>query len=139
MDLNALQSKKKVNQSGLGDKVTFTGYMQKQDVFAAYHAADVMLFPSKTETQGLTAVESIICGTPVVGLNEMGVKDVIKNNASGILTSVDVKEYANATIALLKDEKRLKSMSDQAVKLGQDYSYLKTNIKLEALYKSVVN
>lgn len=126
---------KKVKSMGLTNNVTFTGYLDKQQVYSAYHAADLMLFPSKTETQGLTAVESIMCGTPVVGLNEMGVKNVIDNNESGILTKECVSEYASAAIELLKNENLRKKMSKKAMILGQKYSYLTTNKKLEELYQ----
>jgi len=129
---------KKVTSMGLANHVTFTGYLDKKQVFSAYHAADLMLFPSKTETQGLTAVESIMCGTPVIGLNEMGVKNVVDNNASGILTNESVTEYASAAIELLQNETLRKKMSRKAALLGQKYSYLTTNKKLEALYKEVV-
>ena len=131
--------KKKVLKAGLSNNVTFTGYLNKADVFSAYHAADLMLFPSKTETQGLTAVESIMCGTPVVGLNEMGVKNVIDNNVSGILTKNDVNEYANAAIQLLEDDAVRQTMATNATTCGEAYSYLTTNIKLEQLYKSVLH
>ena len=60
----------KIKELDLDDMVTLTGYLNKKDVFKAYHAADIMLFPSITETQGLT-VESIIAGTPVIGINKM--------------------------------------------------------------------
>jgi 1,2-diacylglycerol 3-alpha-glucosyltransferase len=129
---------KKVASMGLSNNVTFTGYLDKKQVFSAYHAADLMLFPSKTETQGLTAVESIMCGTPVIGLNEMGVKNVVDNNASGILTNESVSEYASAAIELLQNETLRKQMSRQAALLGQKYSYLSTNKKLEDLYKEVM-
>ena len=70
---------KKIKTYNLTENITLTGYLSKKNVFSAYHAADLMLFPSKTETQGLTAVESIMSGTPVIGINEMGVKNVIKS------------------------------------------------------------
>lgn len=129
---------KKVKSMGLTDNVTFTGYLNKKQVYSAYHAADLMLFPSKTETQGLTAVESIMCGTPVIGLNEMGVKNVVTNKASGILTKECVSEYSAAAIQLLENEKLRKNMSEKASILGQEYSYLTTSKKLEELYEQII-
>lgn len=129
---------KNVKSMGLTDNVTFTGYLNKKQVYSAYHAADLKLFPSKTETQGLTAVESIMCGTPVIGLNEMGVKNVINNKASGILTKECITEYSGAAIQLLQNEKLRKSMSEKASILGQEYSYLTTSKKLEELYAHII-
>lgn len=130
---------KKVLNSGLSKNVSFTGYLQKNDVFSAYHAADLMLFPSKTETQGLTAVEAIMCGTPVIGLNEMGIKDVVENDVSGILTDEDVKLYAKATIELLKNEEKRLELSKNAKNSGAAYSFIKTGEKLQQLLLKTAN
>ncbi|RAP24110.1 hypothetical protein DID73_01715 [Candidatus Marinamargulisbacteria bacterium SCGC AG-343-K17] len=130
---------KKVEQLGLAQNITFTGYLEKKDVFCAYNVADLMLFPSKTETQGLTAVESIMCGTPVIGLNEMGIKNVITNNISGILTKESSREYADAAITILNDDKKRQRLSETAKKNGEKYSYLSTGKKLESLYQDIVN
>ena len=98
-----------------------------------------MLFPSKTETQGLTAVEAIMCGTPVIGLNEMGIKDVVENDVSGILTDEDVKLYAKATIELLKNEEKRLELSKNAKNSGSVYSFIKTGEKLEQLLLKTAN
>ena len=83
--------------------------------------------------------KSIMCGTPVIGLNEMGIKNVIKHDKSGILTSENVDEYANAAIHLLSNTSLRETMSSNAKEMGKDYSYLTTNIKLENLYAEIIN
>ncbi|MGA0242713.1 MAG: glycosyltransferase, partial [Candidatus Marinamargulisbacteria bacterium] len=92
---------KRIMADQLSDRITLTGYLSKHDVYCAYYAADALVFPSKTETQGLTAVESLMCGTPVIGLNEMGIKNVVDHNVSGLLTSDDVGEYQSAIIEMI--------------------------------------
>lgn len=120
------------------EHVSFTGYLTKENVFQAYHAADLMLFPSTTETQGLTVVESIMCGTPVIGINKMGVKNVIKQNESGILTEENVDEFANAALSLIKNDKLRLDYASKAIQLGKAYSYTTTGKALENLYKEFV-
>ena len=97
-----------------------------------------MLFPSKSETQGLTAVESIMCGTPVIGLNEMGVKNVIKSNVSGILTNDNLDEYVNAILTFIKSKNLQKELSNNALVEGENFSYLKTTKQLEDAYKNLI-
>ncbi len=132
-------SEKKVLELGLSGNVTFTGYLDKTDVFKAYHAADIMLFPSKTETQGLTAVEAMMCGTPVVGLNEMGIKNVVHHLKSGILTNENVGEYADAALSLIRDSNRRLDYANYSKEVGKTYSYLETGKMLESLYKDMCN
>ena len=130
---------KKINRSKrLRGNIKFTGYLEKIDVFSAYYAADVMLFPSKSETQGLTAVESIMCGTPVIGLNEMGVKNVIQSDVSGILTNDNLSEYVDAILNYISSTGLQKNLSKNAKKEGEKYSYLKTTKTLEDIYKKLI-
>lgn len=50
-----------------------------------YSAADVMLVPSVYETFGLTAAESLACGTPVVAFNTSGIRDIVDHKENGYL------------------------------------------------------
>jgi 1,2-diacylglycerol 3-alpha-glucosyltransferase len=125
---------KMIQSLNLSDAITTTGYLQKEDVFSAYYAADLMTFPSKTETQGLTAVESIMCGTPVVGIKEMGVIDVIQHNVTGFLTADSITDYSSAVIEIIKNDALRRKMSDNAKILGAKFSYIESGKKLEAIY-----
>ncbi|MEK9728138.1 MAG: glycosyltransferase, partial [Candidatus Margulisiibacteriota bacterium] len=121
----------KIKKLGLKDSVTLTGYLNKKEVFSAYKAADIMLFPSKTETQGLTAVESIMCGTPVIGINEMGIKNVIEHEISGLLTKDDLTEYVAATLDVLNNSEKRARLSTNAKEVGNKFSHTETGKKLE--------
>ena len=129
---------KKIAEMNLSTHITLTGYLTKKDVFCAYYAANLMLFPSKTETQGLTAVESIMSGTPVIGINEMGIKNVITNGVSGFLTNEDVDEYADVAIDVLKDGHKQKELSEKAKLAGQQYSHETTGKMLEDIYQECI-
>ncbi|MFH1419028.1 MAG: glycosyltransferase family 4 protein [Planctomycetota bacterium] len=61
--------------SGLGDVVRFVG--AQQDIRPYLHAADVFVFPSRSESFGMAAVEAMACGLPVVGLRPDG--NIIRN------------------------------------------------------------
>ena len=62
----------------------------------------------------------------------MGIKDVVENDVSGILTDEDVKLYAKATIELLKNEGKRLELSKNAKNSGAVYSFIKTGEKLGA-------
>ncbi len=67
-------------------KVTFVGYIRDSRVLAAlYSIADVMVVPSETENLSNTIMESLSCGTPVVGFDIGGNSDMIEHKQNGYL------------------------------------------------------
>lgn len=68
-----------------GTPTTFHGYLQGEDLARAYASADVLAFPSDTETLGFVAMEAMAAGTPAVGARAGGVPDVIRHEANGLL------------------------------------------------------
>jgi glycosyltransferase involved in cell wall biosynthesis len=82
----------------------FTGYMQGEELARAYASADVLAFPSDTETLGFVAMESMAAGTPAVGARAGGVPDVIRHEENGLLfTPGDLGDLTRALRRLLND------------------------------------
>ncbi len=68
-----------------GDCVTFVGFKRGRELAQFYASADVMVFPSRTDTFGNVITESMACGTPVAAYPVTGPKDVIADGVSGAL------------------------------------------------------
>ena len=69
-----------------------------------YNAGDVMVVPSKMETFGQTALESIACGTPVVAFKNTGLSDIIDHKENGYLAEfLNVKDLAHGITWILKN------------------------------------
>ena len=66
-------------------KAIFVGKKSGEDLVAHYQAADVVVFPSKTDTFGNVNVEAMACGIPVAGFVASGVKDIITKPHLGAL------------------------------------------------------
>lgn len=62
----------------------FTGSLSGNDLATAYAAADVFVFPSKTDTFGLVMIEALACGIPVAGYPVPGPLDIIGENGRGV-------------------------------------------------------
>jgi glycosyltransferase involved in cell wall biosynthesis len=83
--------------------VRFTGVVDQLALAALYNAADVFVFPSRTDTFGLVLLEAMACGCPVAAYPVTGPIDVIGDSAAGALD----KDLKSACLeALLIDRAR---------------------------------
>jgi glycosyltransferase involved in cell wall biosynthesis len=65
--------------------VRFTGLLDQRELASLYNAADVFVFPSKTDTFGLVLLEAMACGLPVAAYPVTGPIDVIGDSGAGAL------------------------------------------------------
>jgi N-acetyl-alpha-D-glucosaminyl L-malate synthase BshA len=102
------------------DRIHFLG---KQDnVNELLPLADLMVMPSEMESFGLAALEAMACGVPTIATNVGGVPELIEDGRNGLLFGVgDVDSMAAAAISLLRDEGRLRRMSEAGRKTAQDH------------------
>jgi glycosyltransferase involved in cell wall biosynthesis len=66
--------------------VRFTGYLRGEKLALALAAADVFVFPSRTDTFGVVLLEALACGVPVAGYPVQSCKNVIADDRVGILS-----------------------------------------------------
>jgi glycosyltransferase involved in cell wall biosynthesis len=87
----------------------FTGYLEDQSLAEVYSASDLFVFPSATETFGNVVLEALASGTPVIGANAGGVKNIIKPGVTGELCNPGNIEQFSHSIEhiLIHDSKRL--------------------------------
>lgn len=71
---------------------TFMGYMRGEELASAFASADVFLFPSKTETLGLVALEAMASGIPVVGARAGGIPFTVVDGETGFLATPDATD-----------------------------------------------
>lgn len=84
--------------------VTFAGYLEGPALSAAYAAADVFVFPSRSETLGNVVLEALASGLPVVGVREGGTIENVHDGLNGILCPPgDVQAFAEGIRRLADD------------------------------------
>ncbi len=83
-----------VRERALGDRVCFLGALQRESLRDYYASADVFLFPSLTETQGLVQVEALAAGLPVFAADSPQNRDVLGGCAR--LLPPDARSFALA-------------------------------------------
>jgi glycosyltransferase involved in cell wall biosynthesis len=66
-------------------RVNYLGVLEREELAKVYAAADVFVFPSKTDTFGLVLLEAMACGLPVAAYPVTGPRDVIGDSKAGVL------------------------------------------------------
>jgi N-acetyl-alpha-D-glucosaminyl L-malate synthase BshA len=116
-------------------------FLGKIDAVAPLLAgADVFLLPSHSESFGLSALEALASGTPVVGYRTGGLVEVVRDGVTGTLCEVgDVDGMAAATVELLSDRNRWQTMSrDAAADARARFSLDDIVRQYETLYEDAV-
>jgi 1,2-diacylglycerol 3-alpha-glucosyltransferase len=84
-------------KNNLNHRVHFLGKLQGQELVDAYHAMDIFVFSSKSETQGLVLVEAMAAGVPVIALDAPGVREVVQDGFNGyLLLKEDREDFVRA-------------------------------------------
>jgi glycosyltransferase involved in cell wall biosynthesis len=95
--------KRMARELGIAPRVHFVGYRPYAEMADIYAAADLFVFASRTETQGIVTVEAMASGTPVVAVSGPGTIDLLENERGGLLCPPDERAFANQVIRLLGD------------------------------------
>jgi len=136
----ALQSLRDESQRlGLADNVLFVGNMDRETgLLDCYRAADVKVFASRTETQGLVLLEAMALGVPVVSTAVMGTKDVLQAGCGAEVVKEDEQEFAAAVVAVLGDSGLARWMSDAGREYVKSWSAPVMARRMADLYQRVV-
>jgi mannosylfructose-phosphate synthase len=93
-----------VDSLELQDRVTFTGYVPDEHLDTYYRNARVFVLPSKYEPFGMTVLEAMACGTPVVATGHGGLRHVLTNRKDSLLVDPsDAEELSTAILEVLAD------------------------------------
>jgi glycosyltransferase involved in cell wall biosynthesis len=129
---------RKVAKRGLAANVKFVGYLErKTELPACYCAADAFVFSSKTETQGLVLLEAMALGVPVVGLAEMGTRDVLQEGAGCRIAPDDVAGFARVLTPLLADRAVARALGAAGKAYAAGWSEGRMAEAIIALYQSL--
>lgn len=118
----------------------FTGFIDKKDIGTAYACADIFVSASDTETFGLTFVEAMHMGLPLIGARKFGAKELINDNKNGILIEPgDELGLADAMDRLLKNKKLCERLGKNAVQVAKRYTLENSVKKTVEIYKRLIN
>jgi len=109
---------------GLADRLILAGEQTGQDLIDAYHAMDIFVFSSQSETQGMVLVEAMAAGLPVVALDASGVREVVTDRLNGRLLAGDapVDVFAEAVADYFHSSKDRARWKKEALKTAHRFS-----------------
>ena len=127
-----------IDELGVTAHVELAG--EAQDVVGLLSVSDLFLLPSLQESFGLSALEAMACGVPVVASNVGGLPEVITDAVTGFLHPPDqVQRMAESAIAILSDSAAHARMAEAGVRLAAErFSANRIVPQYEALYESTL-
>lgn len=105
-----------------------------------YSAADIYLFPTLAETFGMTVVEAMSCGLPVVTFETGGVPEIVENGKSGFVVEYKNGKYLVEALEKLLDNDELREkMAENAVNASKNFSSERMADEYFELYKELLH
>lgn len=129
-----------VFERGLNDSVIFRPPQPHELLSSYYRAADVTIVPSRSESFGLVALESMACGTPVVASAVGGLTTLVKDGVTGaLIESLDPADYASAIHDLFGAPLRATRFSTAAVLDARHYTWRAAATELGSLFDDLAS
>ena len=130
-----------IEKKKLYDKVRIVGYVPDELLVPHYQQADLFVLPSIYEPFGMTALEAMACGRPVIASKFGGIKNAISSGENGVLIDPsNPQEFAGAMIELLTDKKLSESMGKAGHKtIHKHFSWEIIAERYIAFYDGFVN
>jgi glycosyltransferase involved in cell wall biosynthesis len=134
------QLKALAKRLALEKTVIFTGVVPHSNIAPYYQAADLFLFSSLTDTQGIVVLEAIGSGLPVVALRDAAFTPMVKNGRNGYLLRPDASPalFARQVAGLLEDQSLRRRFSRASVQAAREFSEEAQARRLTEIYERLV-
>lgn len=122
---------------GIADRVIFAGFLRGEELAAVYQAADLYVLPSVSEPFGITPLESLINGTPVLISKQSGISEVLSHALK--VNFWDTEEMTNQIVAVLKYAPLRQTLTDYGREEAQRQSWFAAAQKCLEVYRQMIS
>lgn len=127
-----------VRSRGLERHVHFAGYLERNSALLdCYAAADVFVFASRTETQGLVLLEAMAQGVPVVSTAELGTRSILVPASGALVVPEERAAFAAAVVRVLRDAGLRERMAARGRAYAHGWSSAAMARRLAHLYRAL--
>lgn len=120
------------------DRITFYNINGKEEIPKIYNGANVFVYASKSETQGLVVLEAMASGLPIAALSDGAIADMVEDGQNGFLIRGGQKEFVSAIKKILNNKNLCQEMSRESKSLAKNITSEKQADKLTAVYKKLL-
>jgi 1,2-diacylglycerol 3-alpha-glucosyltransferase len=118
--------------------VHFVGYLDRDtELLDCYAAADVFVFASRTETQGLVLLEAMAQGAPLVSTAKLGTRSILQEGCGALIVEEELEAFAAATVRVLKDAPLRARLAEEGRRYAREWSSLAMARRLAELYRGM--
>jgi glycosyltransferase involved in cell wall biosynthesis len=126
-----------VQRLGLENSVAFTGQIREQDKAPLYSAATVFAFPSLYEGFGMTPLEAMACGTPVLTSDRSALPEVV-GDAGLLVDPYDTDAIRQALADLLLNDARREELARRGLERARRFTWQQVAEQTVRVYRSVL-
>ncbi len=123
-------------ESGVADRIKFTGFINDRELLDLYNACEVFVFPSFYEGFGLPVLEAMACGRAVACSNTSALPEVV-DSAAILFDPFSAPEIARAILDLVLDQELRGRMERLGLKRSMQFSWRRTAEKVLEVYHAV--
>jgi glycosyltransferase involved in cell wall biosynthesis len=120
---------------GVGTRVRFVGYLDRRaELPDCYAAADLFVFASRTETQGLVLLEAMAAGLPVLAFAALGTREIVEPRRGALPAPQEAAAFGRAMAALANDPERRAAMAAAGQAFVEEWTTEACARRLAAVY-----
>lgn len=119
-------------------KVHFVGGLSRDEVVTYMNKCDAFILPSRYETFGVSYIEAMACGKPVIATPNGGAEDIVNNNNGIMCNEISVQSITKAMIEML-DSYNMFDSDQIRSNVRRQYSKCAISEKLKIIYLGVLN
>jgi D-inositol-3-phosphate glycosyltransferase len=136
-----MRLKRLAHELNVQDRVIFAGRKDREQLYMYYDAADVFVTTPWYEPFGITPLEAMACGTPVVGADVGGIKYSVVEGKTGFLVPPKSPQLlADRISLLLNSDSLLQQMGQEALEhVQENFTWAKVAAQMDGLYKQLLN
>jgi glycosyltransferase involved in cell wall biosynthesis len=124
---------------GVRERTSFTGMITGEAKLALLRDADLFLLPSHTENFGISVIEAMACGLPVLISDKVNICHEVEAGGAGLVEPLDPERFADRALQMLADPERLRAYGEKGIaSVERLFAWPRIGEQLERAYQAVI-